>query len=123
MFDRMIPLIHKDSFIICDLNETLFTRDVPCKFTDLDGFIRLFKHIKGRILFLTKHKSKKEIKACFKQVHLKYDDFVVVYTDLPKGIFLKNYPYPKHTVFIDNSLRQIQSVQKHCPDILTIQFK
>ena len=123
MFGEMIPLIKKDSFVICDLNETLFTRDIPCKFTDLDGFIRLFKHVKGKILFLTKHTNKKEIESCFKHLNLNYDDFVVGYTTLPKGIFLMNFPYPKNTVFIDNSLRQIKSVQKYCPDILTLQFK
>ncbi len=122
MFDELIPLIRKDSLIIMDINDTLITKDKPCRFTDLDGFIHLFKYVKGNILFLTGHASKKEIQNCFKEVGLKYDDFTVLYTNVPKGIFLKRFSYPTHTVFIDNSKRQINSVRKYCPDILAIHY-
>ncbi len=123
MFDEVIPLIRKDSLIIMDINDTLITKDNPCRFTDLDGFIHLFKYVKGNIIFLTGHESKKEIQNCFKSVGLNYKDFVILYTKIPKGLFLKNYPYPAHTVFIDNSKRQINSVSKYCPDIKCIHFK
>jgi len=123
MFDKMIPMIPKNSFIICDLDDTLFTKELPCKFTDLEGFIQLFAHVKGNLIFLTGHPSKQEIKERFKYLHLNYKDFTVIYTKESKGLFLKKYAYPSRTVFIDNSLRQIKSVQKHCPDIQCIHFK
>ncbi len=122
MFDKMIPIIQKNSLVICDLDDTMFTRKIPCEFTDLNGFIQLFKHVKGNLIFLTKHSPPKEIKDRFKELNLNYDDFIVLYTTLSKGVFLKDFPYPPRTVFIDNSTRQIKSVRKHCPDIVCIQF-
>jgi len=123
MFDKMIPIIHKDSLVICDLNETLFTRGIPCEFTDLDGFIQLFKHVKGNIIFLTTHKKKQDIKDCFNYLHLNYNDFTVLYSTGSKGLYLKKRSYPPHTVFIDNNVEQIKSVRKHCPDITCIHFE
>jgi hypothetical protein len=122
MFEDIIPLIKKDSFIIFDIHDTVITRNKPYHFTDLDGFIHLFKYVKGNIMFLTAHPSKKEVQRGFKDVGLNYDDFNVLYSNIPKGLFLKQYSYPSNTVFIDNSLRQINSVRKHCPDILAIHF-
>lgn len=122
MFDKMIPIVHKDSLIIFDINNTLITNP-PYQFTDLEGFIKLFKHVKGRIVFLTAETSKKETQRQLKEVGLKYDDFTVLHTNIPKGIFLKQYSYPSHTVFIDDRLHQIRSVRKHCPDIQCIHFK
>ena len=122
MFDKMIPILPKDPFIICDLDETLFTRGMPCKFIDLDGFIQLFTHVKGNLIFLTKHANEKEIRDKFKHLKLNYDDFTVLYTSDSKGAFLKSLSYPPRTVFIDNSVRQIKSVRKHCPDIMCIHF-
>lgn len=122
MFDKMIPIVHKDSLLICDLDDTFFTKGYPCKFTDLDGFIQLFKHVKGNIIFLTGHPSKQEIKDRFKTLKLNYHDFTIFYCNIPKGLFLKKFRYPPRTVFIDNSRFQIKSVRKYCPDIQCIHF-
>jgi hypothetical protein len=120
MFSTMIPLIRKDALVVCDLDDTFFKRD-QCRFIDLPGFIQLFKHVKGNIVFLT-YKSKKEIRDKFKCLGLDYNRFTILYTQIPKGLFLKELDYPKHTVFIDNSKRQINSVKKHCPDIQCFHF-
>jgi hypothetical protein len=119
----MIPHIRKDAFVICDLDDTLFKKDGPCRFIDLEGFIRLHQHVDGNLLFLTYHESKKEIRDKFKCLGLKHHRFVILFTQKPKGLFLKELGYPKHTVFIDNSKRQINSVRKHCPDIQCFHFQ
>lgn len=121
MFSPLIPYIRKDSFVICDLDDTLFKKN-ECRFTDLDGFIQLYKHVKGNIVFLTYHESKKEIRDKFKCLGLDYNRFIILYTRMPKGLFLKEINYPKQTVFIDNSKRQNNSVKKHCPDIQCFHF-
>ena len=121
MFSPLIPLIRKDSFVLCDLDDTFFKKN-SCRFTDLVGFIELYKHVNGNLAFLTLHESKKEIRDKFKCLGLDYNQFTIFYTRVPKGIFLKNLDYPIHTIFIDNSKRQINSVKKHCPDILCFHF-
>jgi len=121
MFSQLIPLIQKDAFILCDLDDTFFKRH-ECRFTDLPGFIMLYKHVKGNIVFLTAHNCKKEIRDKFKCLGLDYNRFAILYTTLPKGIFLKEIDYPNQTIFIDNSKRQINSVKKHCPDIQCFHF-
>lgn len=50
MFTPLIPYIRKDSFVICDLDDTFFKKN-ECRFTDLDGFIELYKHVKGQLIF------------------------------------------------------------------------
>ena len=94
MFSTLIPYIRKDSFVICDLDDTLFKRN-ECRFTDLPGFIQLYKHVKGNIVFLTYHESKKEIRDKFKCLGLDYNRFTILYTRIPKGLFLKEIDYPK----------------------------
>jgi hypothetical protein len=129
MFSPMIPHIRKGSFVIMDLDDTFFKKDAffkkddPCKFTDLPGFIALYKHIQGNLVFLTAHVIKKEIHDKFTCLGLNHRDFTIIYTRIPKGPFLKLYKYPKDTVFIDNSKRQINSVRKHCPDIQCFHFQ
>lgn len=121
MFEKVIPLIPREALVIMDVNETLITKK-PYRMTDPEGFKQLYKHVKGNIVFLTGNSSKREIQQGFKDAGLRYCDYTVWYTklpDVPKGIFLKEKTYPKHTVFIDNSVRQLNSVRKHCPDIMT----
>jgi hypothetical protein len=118
----MIPSIRKDAFVIMDLNDTFYTRQGPCKFMDLLGFIKLYKHVDGNLLFLTGHKSKKEVRVRFACLGLESKLFKILYTQESKGVFLKRFGYPKHTVFIDNSKRQVDSVKKHCPDIQCFLF-
>jgi hypothetical protein len=90
---------------------------------DLEGFVQLYKHVDGNLIFLTYHKSKKEIYDRFTCLGLNHQNFTILFTTVPKGIFLKELGYPKHTVFIDNSKRQINSVRKHCPDIQCFHFQ
>jgi len=123
MFSEIVPQIRKDAFVICDLNDTFFKKKEPCEFTDLLGFIELYKHVDGRLLFLTYHDSKKEIHDRFKCLGLDYKRFKILFSKMPKGLYLKKLGYPKHTVFIDNSKRQINSVRKHCPDIQCFLFR
>jgi len=123
MFSPMISHIQKDSLVICDLDDTFFYEKGPCRFTDLNGFIELYKHVNGQMLFLTQHKSKKEIRDKFTCLGLDSKRFKILFTSEPKGIFLKAFGYPKKTVFIDNSKRQINSVRKHCPDIQCFLFR
>ena len=95
MFDKMIPIVHKTSLVICDLDDTFFTKGLPCKFTDLDGFIQLFQHVKGNLIFLTGHPSKQEIKDRFNSLQLNYDDFTIFYHILhhdSKRSFFKKIP-------------------------------
>ena len=122
MFEKIIPLIPREALVIMDVNETLITKK-PYRMTDPEGFKQLYKHAKGNIVFLTGNPSQREIQHRFKDAGLRYCDYTVWYTKLPKGIFLKEKTYPKHTVFIDNSVRQLNSVNKHCPDIMTFQVK
>ena len=122
MFSPLIPHIRPGSLVICDLDDTLFKKTNPCRFIDLPGFIQLYKHVQGKIVFLTYHKSKKEIRDKFKCLGLNPCDFTIFFTQIPKGLFLKDLNYPPHTVFIDNSKRQINSVKKHCPDIQCFHF-
>lgn len=122
MFSKFIPHIRRDSLVFCDLDDTFFTRKSPTKLNDPTGFIQLYKHVKGRIIFLTMHNNKKEIRENFKEVGLDVSQFLILYSTIPKGIFLKEYTYPKNTVFIDNSIRQNNSVKKHCPDIQCFLF-
>ena len=123
MFGKIASVIQKDAFVICDLDDTFFTRKGPCRFMDLEGFIRLYRKVEGRVVFLTAHNDKKEICDRFTCLGLDYNRFHVLYTTIPKGPFLKDFGYPKQTVFIDNSKRQINSVKKHCPDIQCFLFK
>jgi hypothetical protein len=123
MFGKIIPHIRADSLVICDLDDTFFTRKSPTHIIDPDGFFRLYTRVKGNVIFLTYHKSKKEIRDKFKEVGLDSRQFTILYTKVPKGIFLKDYAYPKHTVFIDNSVRQTNSVRKYCPDIQCFLFR
>ena len=122
MFSPMIPHIQKGSFVIMDLYDTFFKNE-SCQFTDLRGFIQLYKHVNGQLLFLTQHKSKKEIRDKFTCLGLDSKRFKILYTSEPKGVFLKKWGYPKKTVFIDNSKRQINSVRKHCQDIQCFLFQ
>ena len=89
---------------------------------DLLGFIDLYKHVDGKLLFLTGHESKKEVRDRFTCLGLDSKRFKILYTQESKGVFLKQFGYPKHTVFIDNSKRQVDSVKKHCPDIQCFLF-
>jgi hypothetical protein len=123
MFSNIVPHIHPNSLVICDLDDTFFTRKSPTKLNDPDGFAKLYEHVNGKIIFLTYHKSKKEIRDKFKEVSLESSQFPILYTTVPKGIFLKDYTYPKNTVFIDNSVRQNNSVKKYCPDIQCFLFR
>lgn len=123
MFSKIIPHILPDSLVICDLDDTFFTRKSPTKIIDPEGFVKLYKRVKGKVIFLTYHEIKNEIRDKFKEIGLDSRNFVILYTKVPKGIFLKDYGYPKNTVFIDNSVRQNNSVRKYCPDIQCFLFK
>lgn len=124
MFKEICSQIPRGSLVICDIIGTFYKRKGDkLVFTDLDGFIELWKHVRGNLIFLTGHPSHRDIHSGFKKLNLTYADYTVLYTSIPKGDYLKNYKFPTHTVFIDNNINQIRSVQRQCPSIQTFYFK
>ena len=119
MFEEIKKQVPRDALVFCDLIGTFYKRSHgKTVFTDLDGFISLWKHVRGKVIFLTAHPNSHDIHHSFKELGLRYSDFTILYTTVPKGEFLKRYRYP-HIVFIDNTKQQILSVQKRCPHIQT----
>ncbi len=117
MFEEIRQQIPRDALVFCDLIGTFYKRSHgKTVFTDLDGFISLWKHVRGKVIFLTAHPNTQDIHHSFEELGLRYSDFTIKYTTIPKGEYLKRYTYP-HLVFIDNTKQQILSVQKHCPHI------
>ena len=119
MFTEIKRQISRDALVFCDLVGTFYKRSHgKTVFVDLDGFISLWKHVRGKIIFLTAHPNKEDIRTSFSELGLRYSDYTIFYSTIPKGEYLLDYRYP-HIAFIDNTLQQIKSVQKHCPHIQT----